>query len=58
MTLCFTVYALVSEEIGQVIDFYATREEAEGELRDALSDEPEWEGLLRVEAFNFETSAN
>lgn len=42
-------YALVSDEIGQVVDFYATREEAEAELRDPLSDEPEWEDVLRVE---------
>jgi hypothetical protein len=52
------IFALVSDEIGAVIDFYATREEAEAELRDALSDEPEWKAVLRVEPFELETSPN
>ena len=52
------LYALISDEIGQVIDFYATREEAEDELRDALSDEPSWKDVLRVKAFAFEASPN
>jgi len=53
------LYALISDEIGgKVVDYYATREEAEAELRDAISDEPEWEGLLRIEAVEFETSEN
>lgn len=34
-------FALVSDEISQVIDAYATHEEAEAEVRDALADEPE-----------------
>jgi hypothetical protein len=51
------LYALVSDQTGAVID-YATREEPEAELRDALSDEPEWEGVLRVEPVKFETSAS
>jgi hypothetical protein len=42
------VYALISEQIGRVIEFYATREEAEAELGDALSDEPDWESVLYV----------
>jgi hypothetical protein len=52
------LFALVSDEIQAVVDFYAAREEAEAELRDALSDEPEWADVLRVEAFEFETSPN
>jgi hypothetical protein len=52
------LYALLSDRIGAVIDFYATREAAEAELRDALSDEPEWEDVLRVEPVEFETTAN
>jgi hypothetical protein len=37
---------------------YPSREEAEAELRDALSDEPEWVDILHVEPFQFETSPN
>jgi hypothetical protein len=54
-----TLYALVSDLIGgKVIDYYATREEAEEELRDALSDEPEWDGVLHVEPVEFDLSRN
>jgi hypothetical protein len=53
------LYALISDQIGgKVVDYYATREQAEAELRDALADEPEWAGILRVEPFEFETSPN
>ena len=51
-------FALVSDEIQAVVDFYPSRAEAEAELRDALSDEPGWGDVLRVETFQFETSPN
>ena len=51
-------FALVSDEIQAVVEFYPSQEEAEAELRDALSDEPGWVDVLRVEAFEFETSPN
>jgi hypothetical protein len=34
----------------EVIEFYATREEAEEAVRQVLTDEPEWVGLVGVEA--------
>jgi hypothetical protein len=41
-------YRLVGSGLGEVIEFYLSREEAESALRDVLSDEPEWEGELAV----------
>jgi hypothetical protein len=52
------LYALISDEIQAVVDFYPTRAEAEADLLDCLSDVPEWWDVLRVEAFEIETSAN
>jgi hypothetical protein len=52
------LFALVSDEIQAVVDVYAYCEEAEADLRDVLEDEPNWADVLRVEAFEFETSPN
>jgi hypothetical protein len=52
------LYALISDEIDQVIDFYPTREEADADLLDCLGDEPEWWDVLRVEAFEIQASVN
>jgi len=37
---------LVGSALGEVIEFYSSREEAEEALRDVLTDEPEREGEL------------
>jgi hypothetical protein len=41
-----------------VIEFYASREEAEQALRDVLTDEPEWQGILGITEIDigFETA--
>jgi hypothetical protein len=41
---------LAGSELGEVIEFYLSREEAEKALREVLADEPEWEGELGVVA--------
>jgi hypothetical protein len=42
-------YAVVSDEIKQVIEFFRTPAEAEAMLEKVLRDEPEWRDLLYVE---------
>lgn len=51
-------YGLVSEETASIVDFYPDERAALNALLNYLSDEPEWEDDLRVEAFEFETSPN
>lgn len=41
-----------------VMDFNATEKEAENVLAECLGDEPEWEDMLHVELFEFETNPN
>ena len=43
------LYALVSEEIERVIEFFFERAEAETMLGKVLRDEPDWGDILRVE---------
>ena len=40
-------------DFGQVVEFYASREEADAALRHVLTDEPEWCGELSVVAVDF-----
>jgi hypothetical protein len=35
--------------LGDAIDVYVSREQAEADLESVLGDEPEWEGFLCVE---------
>jgi hypothetical protein len=44
-----TDYRLAGSELGEVIEFYSSREEADEALREVLADEPEWEGELGIE---------
>jgi hypothetical protein len=39
---------LIDTELGEVIEFFASREEAEEALRDVLVDEPEWRGIVDI----------
>ena len=39
---------LTDSGLGEVIEFYSSREEAEKALRDVLMDEPEWHGIIGV----------
>jgi hypothetical protein len=55
-----TFYGLADyrlNDFGQVIEFYATRAEADAALRDVLTDEPEWKGELDVVAVEFDVYA-
>jgi hypothetical protein len=45
------LYALVEVGHRQAIDVYLHEEDAERELEECLSDEPQWRGLLRGPAF-------
>jgi hypothetical protein len=49
------LWAVVSDEINQVIEFFPTRWQAETMLAEALSDEPGWPGILHVEKIEFRT---
>jgi hypothetical protein len=39
-------YGLADYSLQEVVEFYATREEAEKTLRDVLQDEPQWREIL------------
>ena len=38
------LYGLLDRENNEVIEFHATRQDADRELAEILHDEPEWEG--------------
>ena len=40
--------AVVSDEIDRVIEFFPMRRQAETMVAEALRDEPDWRGILRV----------
>jgi hypothetical protein len=51
--LAMTFYALTDSRLadsglGEVIEFYGSREEAEEALREVLHDEPGWHGEINV----------
>jgi hypothetical protein len=48
---------LSDSELGEVIEFYSSQQEAEQALRDVLDDEPEWQGELGVVAVELPVSA-
>ena len=48
-------WAVVSDEIRQAIEFFPTRRQAETMVAEALQDEPDWAGILRVEKVEFRT---
>jgi hypothetical protein len=41
-------YRMTGSELGEVIEFYPSREEAEQALQDVLNDEPDLQGQLGV----------
>jgi hypothetical protein len=47
------LYALVEAGDPEAIDVYLCEQDAQYALEDCLRDEPEWRGLLRVEAIEF-----
>ena len=48
-------WAVVSDEINRVIEFFPTRRLAEKMVAEALQDEPDWQEILRVEKVEFRT---
>jgi hypothetical protein len=42
------VWGLTDHFVGEVVAFYASREQAERALKSVLRDEPEWRGMLEV----------
>jgi hypothetical protein len=48
-------YAVVSNEIDQVIEFFGTPTEAEAMLEAVLRDEPEWRDSFYIEPIEFVT---
>ena len=48
-------YAVVSDEIQQVIEFYSTPIEAEEMLERVLHDVPDWREILYIEPVEFVT---
>jgi hypothetical protein len=49
------LWAVVSDEINQVIEFFPTRRQAERMVAEALQDEPDWRAILRVEKIELRT---
>jgi hypothetical protein len=50
-------YRMSGSELGEIIEFYSSQQEAEQALRDVLADEPEWQGELGVVAVELSVSA-
>ena len=48
-------YAVVSDEIEQVIEFFRTPAEAQAMLEAVLKDEPDWRDLFYIEPIEFAT---
>jgi hypothetical protein len=48
-------WAVVSDLINRVIEFFPTRWQVERMLAKVLSDKPGWTGILRVERIEFRT---
>jgi hypothetical protein len=48
-------YAVVSDEIHRVIEFFPTRRDAEVVLARVLKDEPEWRDIMHVERIELRT---
>jgi hypothetical protein len=48
-------YAVVSDQIDQVIEFFRTPAEAEAMLETVLEEEPAWRDLLYIEPIEFVT---
>lgn len=44
------LWALADRFVGEVIELYRSREQAERALRAVLADEPDWTGMLEVVA--------
>ena len=42
------LWGLADRFVDEVIEYYASREQAERALEAVLGDEPEWEGMLEV----------
>ena len=49
---------LDGDVLGDVVELFASREDAEQFLADCLADEPEWADALSIESVKFELSAN
>jgi len=52
-TAAVIFYGLADHSVEEVIDFYASREEAEEMLKQILEDGPRWAGMLEVMAVEF-----
>jgi hypothetical protein len=48
-------WAVVSDEIDEVIEFFLERRQAARMLAEALQDELDWRGILRVEKIELRT---
>jgi hypothetical protein len=47
------LYGLLDREHNEVIEFHATRQDADRELAEILHDEPEWEGRFEIVTVDF-----
>lgn len=52
------LYGLVLYTVHEIIDWYPTREQAEQAIAQVLTDEPGFEGIVGVEAFELEIAQN
>ncbi len=51
-------YGVLDRRLGEVVEFFTSREGAETFIAECLADEPDWRDLLAVHVVEFETSAN
>ena len=51
-------YGVLDRRIGEVVEFFTSREGAEKFVAECLADEPEWRDVLAIHVVEFETSAN
>ena len=49
---------LEGDVVGDIVELFIRREDAQQFVADCLADEPEWTGVLSVEPLEFEFSAN
>ena len=49
------LWGLTDNFVDEVLEFYASREQAERALQAVLTDEPEWEGMIEIVPFPLPT---
>ncbi len=51
-------YGVLDRQLGDVVEFFTSREGAERFIAECLADEPDWRDVLAVQLVEFETCPN